>query len=150
MKKIVYIDMDDVLCDFTRAHKDALLVNPNMKFPQAEFGFFTGLKAINGAIESVNLLINSNVYDPYILTAPSIKNPLCYTEKRIWIEKHFGLQFVNKLIISPNKGLLKGDFLIDDNTEGKGQENFEGQVLQFGGEAYPTWESIMKFLHLNF
>jgi len=117
--------------------------------PQAEFGFFTNLKAIEGAIVSVNFLINSDVYDPYILTAPSIKKPLCYTEKRIWVENYFGLEFVNKLIISPNKSLLKGDFLIDDNIEGKGQEDFEGEVLQFGRELYPTWESSLLYLDKN-
>ncbi len=37
-------------------------------------------------------------------------------EKRVWIEKYFGLEFTEKLIISANKGLLKGDLLIDDQT----------------------------------
>jgi len=146
MKKIVYIDMDDVLCDFTGAYKKARLNNPKMQFPQAEFGFFTNLKAIGGAVEAVNSLINSERYDAYILTAPSIKNPLCYTEKRIWVEQQFGLEFVNKLIISPNKSLLKGDFLIDDNIQGKGQEGFEGEVLQFGSKTYPTWATVLAYL----
>jgi len=41
-------------------------------------------------------------------------NPLSYTEKRVWIEKFFGIDFVEKLIICSNKGLVKGAFLIDD------------------------------------
>ena len=143
---IIYIDMDDVLCDFTGAHKAARSQNQNMIYPQSQYGFFTNLAPLPNSIESVKALIASENYDPYILTAPSIKNPLCYTEKRIWIEKHFGIDFVNKLIISPNKSLLKGDYLIDDNVSGKGQEGFEGKVLHFGSETFPNWKSVMSYL----
>jgi len=138
--------MDDVLCDFTGAHRLAMLCNPKVAYPQSQYGFFANLSPLPNSIESVKALIDSEDYDPYILTAPSIKNPLCYTEKRVWIEKHFGIDFVNKLIISPNKSLLKGDYLIDDNVSGKGQEGFEGKVLHFGSEAYPDWEAVMCFL----
>ena len=70
--------------------------------PQSQYGFFANLVPIPFGVESVKQLIDSNLYDPNILTTPSTKNPLCYTEKRIWIEKHFGLEF----IISPNKSLV--------------------------------------------
>lgn len=143
---IVYIDMDDVLCDFSGAFKAALMKNPNIAYPQSQYGFFTNLSPINDAIDSVKKLINSEQYNPYILTAPSFQNPLCYTEKRVWIEKYFGLEFTKKLIISPNKALLKGDYLIDDMSEGKGQDKFEGKLLQFGSSQYPDWPSVLKHL----
>lgn len=138
--------MDDVLCDFKKSFKEAKLAKPDFKYPQSELGFFEHLDPIEGGVEAVHALIESKIYDPYILTAPSIRNPLCYMEKRIWIEKYFGLDFVNKLIISPNKGLLKGQFLIDDNIDGKGQENFEGKVIHFGSDSFPDWVSIRKEL----
>lgn len=80
--------------------------------------------------------------DVYILTAPSIKNPHCYSEKRIWVEEHLGIEVVNKLIISPNKG----DYLIDDNVSGKGQENFEGEIIQYGSINYPNWLAVKSYL----
>ena len=83
----------------------------------------------------------------YILTAPSIKNPLCYIEKRLWIEDNFGLEMVKKLIISPNKGLNKGDYLIDDNEFGKGQENFEGKLIHFGSEEFINWKQILEYFN---
>lgn len=138
--------MDDVLCDFTGAHRLAMSQNPKVVYPQSQYDFFANLAPLPNGIDSVKALIDSENYDPYILTAPSIKNPLCYTEKRVWIEKHFGIDFVNKLIISPNKSLLKGDYLIDDNVSGKGQEGFEGKLLHFGSEAFPDWEAIMSYL----
>ncbi len=143
---IIYIDMDDVLCDYTGAFKQAIEQTPSIAFPQSQYGFFSSLAPLDGAIDSVKKLIASPLFEPYILTAPSPRNPLSYTEKRVWIEKYFGLNFTEKLIISPNKGLLKGDILIDDITEGKGQEGFEGKLIHFGSVQYPNWESIIETL----
>lgn len=146
MKKIVYIDMDDTLADFMGAYEFAREEKPTMAFPQAEYGFFANLKPLEGAVESVEVLLKSDLYSPYILTAPSTINPLCYTEKRIWVEQHLGMEMVERLIISPDKSLLKGDYLVDDIAEGKGQEGFEGELIQFGTLEYPDWQSVMEFL----
>ncbi|MBN26391.1 MAG: hypothetical protein CL578_15235 [Alteromonadaceae bacterium] len=143
---VVYIDMDDVLCDYTNAHNNKLATNPDITFPQSQYGFFASLKPIEGAIKSVKMLINDERFAPYILTAPSYMNPLCYTEKRVWVETYFGLDFTQKLIISPNKSLLKGHVLIDDNLLGKGQEGFEGKLFQFGSPEYKNWQIVMKRL----
>lgn len=143
---IVYIDMDDVLCDYTTAFNNAIEETPGIAFPQSQYGFYANLAPITEAIESVQKLINSEKFDPYILTAPSTRNPFSYTEKRVWIEKYFGFEFTEKLIISPNKGLLKGDILIDDLISGRGQENFVGKVMQFGSADYPDWNAVMEKL----
>jgi 5'(3')-deoxyribonucleotidase len=140
---IIYIDMDDVLCDYTADFNKAIEETPSIAFPQSQYGFYANLAPITGAVESVKKLINSERFDPYILTAPSTRNPFSYTEKRVWIEKYFGIEFTEKLIISPNKGLLKGDILIDDLIEGRGQENFEGKIMQFGSTDYPDWKSVI-------
>lgn len=139
---IVHIDMDDTIFDFRGAFHDHYARNPAISYPQSQYGFFANLKPLPGAIEAVQALIDSPDHDPYILTAPSIMNPLCYTEKRISIETHFGLEFTEKLIISPNKALVKGDILIDDNVHGKGQDLFEGRLIQFGSPEFPDWQSI--------
>jgi len=143
---IIYIDMDDVICEFSKQFEKDFAKNPKIAFPQSQWGFFSKLLPVTGATDSLAALLSSEVYDPYILTAPSVKNPLCYTEKRIWVEEHLGMAYVERLIISPNKSLLKGSYLIDDNISGKGQEAFEGEVLQFGSSKYPDWSSIRKTL----
>jgi len=102
------------------------------------------LPPLEGAVDAVKALISCSQYDPDILTAPSIRNPLCYTEKRNWIEDKFGIDFVHKLIISPNKGLLRGHYLIDDYCEGKGQENFVGKLIHFGSKSFPNWKTIRE------
>ena len=149
-RMIIYIDMDDVLCHFESEKQRQIEANPDIAFPQSIPGFFENLKPIAGAIESVKKLIQSEKYSPYILTAPSILNPHCYTEKRLWVEKYFGMDFVDKLIICSNKGLLKGDVLIDDYIEGRGQENFEGEFIHFGSEKFPNWRIISQYLDSKF
>jgi len=144
MKKIIYIDMDDVLCDFLEAYKKARKEFPQVEFPQGKYGFWLNLKPIKGAIEAVNILKEN--FDVYILSAPSEYNPLSYTEKRVWIENHLGKNMVNRLILSSHKNLNKGDFLIDDYTEGKGQDKFEGELINFGSEKFPDWEVVLKYL----
>ena len=145
-KKILYIDMDGVLCDFFGAIISHKKQHSSYQHPHSKLGFFENLETITGAINAVNKLRDSNIFEPWILTAPSTRNPHCYTEKRLWVEKHFDYQFTKNLIISPNKSLLKGDFLVDDYCEGKGQEYFEGELIHFGTERYANWNLVMEYL----
>ncbi|WP_305838987.1 5' nucleotidase, NT5C type [Photobacterium leiognathi] len=121
---VIYVDMDDVICDFKKAFDEAILNDSQTKHPQSQYGFFADLEPLDGAISAVTAINKSPQYEFYILTAPSPRNPLCYTEKRVWVEKHLGYNFVEKLIICSNKGLLKGDILIDDNISGERAREF--------------------------
>lgn len=139
---IIYIDMDGVLADYDKAFAEVRSAQPEVNYPQSLPQFFENLEPIDGAIDAYFKLCQE--HDVYILTAPSNRNPLSYTEKRLWIENHLGFEATERLIICSNKGLLKGDVLIDDNIDGKGQENFEGQVLHFGSEQYYKWTNIIQ------
>lgn len=142
-RPIVYFDMDDVLCAFSKAHRDHLRMTPEIFYPQCKMDFFRKLEPIQ---EAVNLFFAlQEHFDVYILTAPSEYNPLSYTEKRIWVEEHLGMDAVKKLIISPNKALSIGDYLIDDKASGKGQDGFTGRLIQIGSKEFPNWESIASF-----
>ena len=101
--------MDDVLCNYTELYHERLDAEPNIKYPQSQYGFFRKLQPKKGGINGLNFLKSQDIFDVYILTAPSIRNPLCYMEKREWVEEKLGLDMVNRLIITPNKGLNKGD-----------------------------------------
>lgn len=142
--KVLLIDMDDVLCDFVGSYEAARAGNPDMLFPQAEYGFFRKLPEVQGAVDAVHEL--SRQFNLYFLSAPSVHNPMSYTEKRVWIEEHLGFEFCERLILSCNKGLLKGDFLVDDRTNGHGQDNFEGELVEFGSARFPDWETVKKYL----
>ncbi len=144
--KIIYIDMDDVLCQFSSAHAEVLTTYPEIVYPQSQYGFFRKLKPVDGALASAKYLMSRPDFEVYILTAPSVYNPSCYTEKREWVEMHLGMELVKRLIISPNKGLNKGDYLIDDHLVGRGQEHFEGMLIHFGSDQFPDWQSVLRHL----
>lgn len=60
------------------------------------------------------------------------------------------MAMVNKLIISPNKGLNKGDYLIDDHKEGRGQDRFEGTLMHFGSREFENWEHVLEYFKQNY
>lgn len=122
----IYVDMDDVLCDFMGAYNEARERCPEQAFPQAAMDFFRRLKPLPGAIEAMQAL--SREHEVWILTKPSYMNPFSYTEKRLWVEDHLGLEWCQRLILCPDKTLLKGDVLIDDQS----WVGFEGQRYLFG------------------
>ena len=64
-RQLLYIDMDNTLCDFNGAAKKEIERNPGIQFPQATYGFFVNLRPITGAIEAVNVLMKNKKYDCY-------------------------------------------------------------------------------------
>ena len=133
--------MDNTLCDYSgrmdEIKKQSAIPLP---YPQSKPGFFASLKPLPGAIEAYKKL--ENYFEVYILTAPSYRNPLCYTEKRVWVEQHLGLETTQNLIICKRKGLLKGDYLIDDFD----YPEFEGQQIRIGQTPFKNWQNILDYL----
>lgn len=140
---IIYFDMDDTMFDFSGAKARHIKTMPAIAFPHCKMDFFRKLEPLPGAIETYRKL--SEVADTYILTAPSVMNPLSYTEKRLCIEDHLGIEAAHKLIICPNKALCMGEYLIDDIVTGKGQENFVGKLIHFGSEQFPDWNAVAEY-----
>ncbi|WP_196888354.1 5' nucleotidase, NT5C type [Aureivirga sp. CE67] len=145
MKKVVYIDMDGVLVDFEYGYNEVKKKYPEVQYPQNNLGFWESLPPIEGAIDAFKTLKNDNRFEVYILTSPSVTNPHCYSEKRIWVENHLGFHSVHNLIISPHKGLLKGNYLIDNEVSGKGQDHFEGELILFGSEKFNDWDKVLNY-----
>lgn len=44
--RVVYVDMDDVICDYSGAHRAACSIDPDNRFPQSVPGFFLNLAPI--------------------------------------------------------------------------------------------------------
>ena len=72
---IIYVDMDDTLCDFRSAYTKHRQDYPEIPYPQSTPGFFQHLKPLQHAIESFHWLREQPHFDVFILTAPSVKNP---------------------------------------------------------------------------
>ena len=145
-KKILYFDMDGVLADFNKALQER--VTPELAKEYGEDldqipGIFNDLDPIPGAIEAFNEL--SDIYDCYILSTAPWGNPEVWTEKRLWVEKHIGSNAYKRLILSHNKHLNRGDYLIDDRLA-NGADRFEGEHILFGSNKYPNWSTVLKYL----
>jgi len=143
MKDIVYVDLDNTLCDFIKSYRFALNKEPGIIYPQSQLKFFENMEPIEGAVEGYKKL--KEKYNVLILSKPSIYNPLSYTEKRLWVEKYFGFQECNNLILSCDKTLLKGRYLIDD-CEQTGRLVPEWEHVVFGSLEFPNWKSVVKHL----
>lgn len=132
-KKIIYVDMDGVLVDYK--HHD--------EGEEHEKGAFLKMKPILNAVESFNKLAENPLYDVYILSTAPWDNPDSWLEKRLWVEKYIGKNAYKRLILSHNKHLNIGDYLIDDRLK-NGAEKFTGKLLHFGQEEYPNWKKVME------
>jgi len=148
-KRIVYIDMDNVLVDFKTG------IDRLPEHVQQEYegrlddvpGIFGLMDPMPGAIDAVNKL--SEYFDLYVLSTAPWKNLSAWSDKALWIQKYFGSEqgslFYKRLIISHHKNLNKGCFLIDDR-ENNGAKNFEGELILFGSEGFEDWEKVTEYL----
>jgi len=140
----IYVDMDGVLCDFHGAYKTALINNPDIKYPQSQYGFFKNLIPIDNKFGYL-----SKFFDLRILTSPSAMNPMCYTEKRVWVEEHLGLEAALSMNICPDKSIVgcQNDYLIDDlnSHQRSRQQDFKGTLIHYGSEEFPDWITVSKY-----
>lgn len=146
-KQIVFVDMDNVLVNFQsgidrvseeerRIHKDDLDEVP---------GIFSLMDPYEGAIEGYTWL--SENFDTYILSTAPWDNPSAWTDKLLWVKKHLPKAAYKRLILSHNKHLAKGDFLIDDRTA-NGAGEFSGKHIHFKekGKGFEDWKSVIAYM----
>ena len=142
-KPVVYIDMDGVLCDFDKRHEKLMSKGINQFQAFNHTLAFKDLDPIPGAIEAWHAL--QEKYDTYILSTAMWSNVEAWTDKRVWVQKFLGKSANKKLILSHNKGLLNGSYLIDDRIA-NGVADFEGEHIHFGTEKFPTWKEVLDYL----
>ena len=145
MKKILYVDMDNVLVDFPSAFpkvpNDVLEKYADNKDDIP--GIFSLMQPLDDAIDAYEKL--SQKYDTYILSTAPWDNPSAWSDKIIWVKKYLGSSAHKRLILSHNKNLNFGDYLIDDRTK-NGASEFKGEHIHFGKEPFPDWPSVLSYL----
>ena len=142
-KQVIYVDLDGVICDFDTRHLELTSQGLTKKEAFQHVDAYRDLEPMKGAIEAWHEL--NKFYDVYILSTASWDNVESWIEKRLWVEKYIGESVKKKLILSHNKGLLKGVALIDDRIA-NGVADFEGKHIHFGSEEFPDWQSVLDFL----
>jgi 5'-nucleotidase len=148
----VLIDMDNTVVDFEQGFIDAF----RKKFPRSPFiskdrrdsfyledqypeqivyeilsskGFFFGLEPIPGSIAGIRELDKLG-HDIRFCTSPIKSHTYCIAEKMDWIQKYFGRDWVRKTVITYDKALVRGHYLIDDKPE-------------INSRIQPEWEHVL-------
>ena len=105
-------------------------------------GIFSQMDPFPGAIKAVKKL--SEKYDVYILSSPGWGNASAWSDKYEWVNKYLP-EMKKKLILSSQKHLNCGDYLIDDRLA-NGSEKFVGEHIHFGQGKYKDWEDVLVYL----
>ena len=144
-KKILYVDMDNVLVDFqsgiSKLSKE--IINEYESNLDEVPNIFSLMEPLEGAIDSFKIL--SQRYDTYILSTAPWKNSSAWTDKVKWVQKYLGESAYKRLILTHHKNLNHGDYLIDDRTK-NGAGEFKGELIQFGTDKFPDWKSVCSYL----
>ena len=143
-KEVLYIDMDGVVADFPKKWKDKYGSDLDLyKIPPTPDGFYRDLEVIEGAYEAVKTL--SDFFDVYFLSTAEWGNLSSWVDKRVWIEEKFGILGYKKLILSHNKSLNIGKYLIDDRAIDTNLA-FTGEFIHFGSNKFPDWPSVVRYI----
>jgi 5'-nucleotidase len=139
---LILVDQDNVLADFDAgflaawraAHPSAPFVppaarrawNPRDDLP-AEFReaamrvyasrhFFRDLPAIPGGREALEQMLGFG-WNVRICTAPIERYEHCVSEKFAWVERHLGPEWCRRIVLTADKTVVHGDWLIDDKVD---------------------------------
>jgi len=148
VKKILFIDLDNVLVDFQSG------INQLSEETKTQFkdrldevpGIFSLMKPMPGAVEAFGLL--SAKFDTYILSTAPWENPSAWSDKLLWVKKYLGNAAHKRLILSHHKNLLNGHFLVDDQPK-NGAKDFAGEWIQFGKAPFFGWDEVLNYLMLQ-
>ena len=137
--------MDNVLVDFPSAFAklDQSILDAYPEDRDDIPGIFALMAPMDGAIDAYEELAKE--FDVYILSTSPWANPSAWSDKLEWVKKHLGEVAYKRLILTHNKHLNKGDYLIDDRTK-NGASEFEGELIQFGSEKFPDWSNVLSYL----
>jgi 5'-nucleotidase len=140
MKKRVYVDMDGVLVDYESGFDGT---------PDELHGYdntpnvFSKMLPLPSALEAFRTLAEK--FDVYVLSTAPWNNPSAWTDKANWIKKYLDDVAHKRLILTHNKALCIGDYLIDDRTA-NGAGEFTGEHIHFGTDRFPDWDAVLAYL----
>jgi len=152
---IILVDLDDVLADLERGFFEKWRARfPNLEYilPQnrtiydmkkqypaeynplietvlSEEGFYRELPPM---VDGINAIVEMDEegHNVFIVTSPLKNYQNCVNEKYDWVDQYLGSDWVRKIILTADKTVVHGNYLIDDKPE-------------ITGKMAPVWEHII-------
>ena len=145
-KKVVYFDMDNTLVNVDSAiHQLSDYQKEKYSGRLDEMpGIFAIMNPIDEMVELFNTMSEDERFDCYVLSTSPWENPTAASDKIEWIKNYLPKAY-KRVILSHNKHLNVGDYLIDDRTA-NGAGEFGGELIQYGTDKFPNAESIKNYL----
>jgi len=145
MKKTIYVDMDNVIVDFPSAfpHIDEQTKEEFKNDMDEIDGIFALMQPLPFAIPSVHFLARH--FELFVLSTAPWENPSAWKDKLLWIKKHLPKVCYKRLILSHNKHLNQGHYLIDDRLK-NGVDRFRGEHIHFGQEGVADWQETIHYI----
>ncbi|NER10023.1 5'(3')-deoxyribonucleotidase [Muriicola jejuensis] len=146
-KKIIYVNIDGILAELESKmfqQIKSIVHNHNYEFRSAMYEM---VPPAEGGVQAVESLLNIEEFNVYFISTPIWGDTDAWSEKKEWLCQLFKLKKVRgRLILSHQKHLLRGDYLIDQSWQ-YGSKNFQGEWIQIGVDPqFPRWKEVMKYL----
>lgn len=176
--KIVLVDMDGVIADF----ETGFIQSWKQKYPHLAYipkeqrknpritddypqiyrkkvegiykskGFFLSLPAVEKAKKGISELRDIG-YEVFICSRPLTEYKFCVQEKYLWVEKHLGKDWIKKIILTKDKTLIRGNYLIEDWPEQLGLVTPLWQIVifdqpynrEYNNNSRINWKSCRAF-----
>jgi 5'(3')-deoxyribonucleotidase len=137
--------MDGVIVDFQSAFPkiDKQVLEKDINHPDHIEGIFSLMEPKSMAIKAVEFL--SKHFDIYILSTASWENPSAWSDKLEWIKRYLPVVALKRLILTHNKHLNIGDYLIDDRIK-NGASEFKGEFIHFEKSPFEGWPEVIQHL----
>jgi len=152
---VILVDMDNTLAEFSEGfarvwqerYPSEVFVppteqqsfHPHKDYPEHlhekvhaichEPGFIRGVMPTLGGLDAVHAMLAEG-HNVRFVTSHLIGYDPSVLEKFQWIEDHFGREFVDRIVLTRDKTLIRGDVLIDDKPE----------II---GSMAPSWRHIL-------
>lgn len=139
---LILVDQDNVIADFDAgflaawraAYPDAPYFtperrrtwNPRDDLPEAlrpaamqvyaQPGFYRDLPPIAGGCEALREMLALG-WNVRICTSPIEQYQNCVAEKFAWVERHLGREWCRRIVLTADKTVVHGDWLVDDKVD---------------------------------
>lgn len=139
-------DQPDWDLNLNRTPREKVIIKAIMQ----EAGFYQRLEPIRGAKTALKNAVKAG-HDVRIVSAPYVSNPTCASDKLNWIVRHYGSHWASRLVLTNDKTIVHGDYLIDDKPTITGSMDPKWTHVVFGEYSYnrnspaelriPAWEA---------